>query len=532
MQSLENEGQFIGHEACPDCGSSDAVARYDNGDKGHATHCFSCNAHHSDTAPAAQRVETKAKDRGLIKGTYQAISARGLSQETCKKMGYSMGTYNGEPVQIATYYNSTGTPVAQKIRTKDKGFKVLGDSKKLPLFGSHKWSGRDRLVITEGEIDACSIVQVMQKTAVCSLPQGAQGAVKAIKDNWDYVTSFSHVVLAFDMDEAGRKAAQEVSELLPVGMCQIAHFPYKDANECLMQGKAQDIVSAVFEAKTYRPDGIVSAADLRKSLTVVDEASDIKYPYEELNKCTLGLRRGELVTIIAGSGIGKSTMMREIAYSLHQQGERCGMIMLEENNKKTIMSLLSIHMDKNIAVDRSLAEEADIYKAFDEMFTGDRQLYLYDHFGSSEVDTIANRIRYMAKALGVKWVFLDHISIMVSGLHVADERRAIDLACTTLRTLVSELDIGLIMVSHLRRPDGDKGHEDGAKVRLNQVRSSHSIVQLSDMVISLQVDPDDPDGDHRYIHVNKNRYTGETRATSRVVFNRETSRLLEAQPEF
>ena len=538
LNQLKEEGRFIRHEPCQDCGSSDAVARYDNGERGEATHCFSCDAHYTyteqdgetaaaATVPAAQG--TKQKD--LLKGTYQAIKSRGLTQETCKYMGYSVGTYQGEPVQLATYYNNTGKPVAQKIRFKNKDFKLIGDGKKLPLFGSHKWSKGERLIITEGEIDACSIAQVMQKTAVVSLPQGASGAVRAIKDNWDYVCAFNSVILCFDMDEAGRDAAQAVAELLPVGKAMIAHLPYKDANDCLLQGKQKEIISAIFEAKAYRPDGIVAAADIRPSLSVVEAASAITYPYTRLTEITLGLRLGEMVTLSAGSGVGKSTMAREVAYHLHQQGETVGMIMLEESNKKTVLSLVGIHMDKNISVDRDGIEDADIYTAFDEMFT-DKPLYMYDHFGSSEVDTIIARIHYMAKALDVKWIILDHISIMISGLAVADERKAIDLACTALRTAVSELNIGLIMVSHLRRPEGDKGHEEGAKVRTSQLRGSPSVVQLSDFVISLQVDPDAPDSDIRYVHVLKNRFTGETGVAGKVKYNRTTGRLLDAVDVF
>ena len=540
MQSLDHlkdEGRFIRHEPCPECGSSDANARYDNGERGEATYCFSCEAHKTEpngTAAAATHTPaaqgTKQKD--LLKGTYEAIPSRGLTQETCKKLGYTTGIYQGEPVQIATYYGSDGKPKAQKVRFKNKDFKLLGEGRKLPLFGSHKWSGGNRLVITEGEIDALSISQLMQKTAVCSLPQGASGAVRAIKDNWEYVNGFDEVTLCFDMDDAGRDASIAVAELLPVGKCKIAHLPYKDANECLLQGKQREIISAVFEAKTYRPDGIVAAADIRQSLSVVEAASAISYPYKRLTEITLGLRMGEMVTLSAGSGVGKSTMAKEIAYHLHQQGEKVGMIMLEESNKKTIMSMVGIHMNKNISVDREGVEDADIYAAFDDMFTEDHQLYMYDHFGSSEVDTIINRIHYMAKALDVQWVILDHISIMISGLAVADERKAIDLACTALRTAVSELDIGLIMVSHLRRPEGDKGHEEGAKVRTSQLRGSHSVVQLSDFVVSLQVDPDEPDGDYRYIHVLKNRFTGETGVAGKVKYNRTTGRLLEAADTF
>ncbi len=143
--------------------------------------------------------------------------------------------------------------------------------------------------------------------------------------------------------------------------------------------------------------------------------------------------------------------------------------MLEESNKRSLLGLIGLHLDKNVTVDRSVATDDEIEEAFDQLFNDERNIYLYDHFGSSDIDIIIQRITYMVKALGVRWVILDHVSILVSGLATNDERKLIDLALTRLRSeVVQELGIGLIIVSHLRRPEGDKGHEDGAKVRLGQ----------------------------------------------------------------
>ena len=203
------------------------------------------------------------------------------------------------------------------------------------------------------------------------------------------------------------------------------------------------------------------------------------------------------------------------------------MIMLEESNKRTLLGLVGIELSKNITVDRDLATDEEIDEAFAKLFS-DNDLFLYDHFGSSEVENICNRIRYMAKALGCKYLFLDHISLMVSGIATTDERKLIDMAMTKLRTLVQELNIGLFVVSHLRRPEGDKGHEDGAAVRLGQLRGSHAIAQLSDVVLGLQVDPEEPHSDRRQIVVSKNRYTGETGPAGIITYDTTTGRLTES----
>ena len=146
------------------------------------------------------------------------------------------------------------------------------------------------------------------------------------------------------------------------------------------------------------------------------------------------------------------------------------------------------------------------------------------------MDLICQRIQYMAKALDIQWVILDHISILVSAQE-GDERRMLDAACTKLRTLCSQLGIGIIMVSHLRRPDG-RGHEDGANVSLSQLRGSHAIAQLSDTCIGLQVDSEEPDSDIRHIKILKNRYTGQTGHAGTLVYQRETGRLVEQELSF
>ena len=534
MESNLDESEFVGHLPCDQCGSSDGNALYSDGH----TYCFVCYNHEPDGEAAsgtAVQAPKKTIQEGLLKGSYQSLPSRGLSERDCRKYDYFTSTFKGQPVQVANYRDSTGEVVAQKVRFKDKKFAILGDKSKMGLYGAHMWSSDKILVICEGEIDTISASKVRNhRWATVGIPNGASSAVKAIKANWDYVNRFETVVLCFDQDDAGRKAALAVAETLPVGKAKIATLPHKDVNDCLVAGEGDAVVSALYQAKEWRPDNIVSASDLRTEVTIEDEQSSVTYPYARLNEITKGLRQGELVTITAGTGIGKTTFVREIAYHLHTQGERLGLIMLEESNKRSLLGLIGLHLDKNVTVDRSVATDDEIEEAFDQLFNDERNIYLYDHFGSSDIDIIIQRITYMVKALGVRWVILDHVSILVSGLATNDERKLIDLALTRLRSeVVQELGIGLIIVSHLRRPEGDKGHEDGAKVRLGQLRGSHSIAQLSDMCVALSVDAEDPDSDTRIISVLKNRFTGQTSAFAGTVeYHRDTGRLLEEGERF
>ena len=130
--------------------------------------------------------------------------------------------------------------------------------------------------------------------------------------------------------------------------------------------------------------------------------------------------------------------------------------------------------------------------------------------------------------LGVRWVILDHLSIVISGLENLDERKLIDVTMTKLRTLVEETGIGLILVSHLRRPEGNKGYEDGVQTSLNSLRGSHAISQLSDGVISLERNQNDEEKkNYTTVRVLKNRHNGDTGKCGTLFFDDETSCLIE-----
>ena len=518
---MESDSSFVQHIPCEKCGSSDANSIYTDGHQ----FCFACNTHVKGDGTVTE-VETKKANLGLITGQYQDLIKRKIREDTCRKYGYQVGEYNGQTVQIAPYFDSEGQMVAQKIRFPNKDFKILGDISKAQLFGANLWNQGKKIVITEGEIDALTVSQVQgNKWPVCSIPNGAQGATKAIKRNLEALSKFEEVILMFDMDEAGKKAARECAELFEAGKAKVASLPYKDANECLQQGKEDSIIQAIWNAKTFRPDGVISGAELWDQITCEEKVEAIPYPWAELNSLTHGARKGELVTLTAGSGIGKSAVVREITHHLLAKGETVGLLMLEENPKRTALGLMGIELNTPLHISKEGVTDDDMHRAFTST-VGSNRLYLYNHFGSSDIDNLISRVRYLAKGCGCNWIVLDHLSIVVSGLGDGDERRLIDNAMTMLRTLVEETGVGMFLVSHLKRPEG-KGHEQGAMTSLSQLRGSHSIAQLSDMVIGLERDQQGKHPNITTLRVLKNRFSGETGIAGYLSYDRETGRLFE-----
>lgn len=522
------ESTFLRHEPCPNCGSSDALAVFSDGHK----YCYSCTTYFRPDGSLDKPKGVKMSASNMIpleELQISALPARGITKDTCTKLKYFVGEYKGNPCQVACYYDDKGSLVGQKLRFPDKSFAVLGKISGC-LYGSQLWSSGKKLVITEGEIDALSVSQVQgNKWPVVSIPNGAQAARKAIEANLEYLNNFEEIILMFDMDDPGRKACEDCAKILPLGKAYIANLPLKDPNECLKAGRSGDLVSAIWNAKPYRPDGIVSGQDLyEKCVTDIDDLKDsVEYPWKALQEKTKGARHGELYVLTSGSGMGKSTLLRELEFYFGvTRGELCGIIALEESTRKTGLELMSIHLNKRLILNPEGADEDERSRAF-KATIGNGRFFLYDHFGSLDSSNLLSKIRYMIVALGCKRIFLDHISIVVSGLDTDEdggERKAIDKLMTNLRSLVEETQCTMFVVSHLKRSD-KKGHEEGGQVSLSQLRGSGAIAQLSDMVIGLERNQQGDTPNVMTIRVLKNRHCGLTGVSGYLKYDPETGRL-------
>lgn len=525
-----DESTFIQHEPCPSCGSKDNLARYSDG---HGF-CFGCQHYEPGDGETPRSKARGPMTWEPVSVEYRALPKRGITEETCKKFGYGVGTFNDQPVQVAPFYDEEGALVAQHLRFPNKDFIWLGEPKKAVLWGEQLWrDGGKMVVVTEGEIDAMTISQLQgNRWPVVSIKSGAGGAKKDLAKSVEWLSKFESVVLAFDMDDVGKAAMQACAEVLPPGKTKVWNIPLKDANEMLIEGRTKEILDGVWGAKVYRPDGIVSAEDTWGLLVEEDKDGDVPYPWTGLNEKLLGMRRGELVTITAGSGIGKSQVCREIASHLIRYGETVGYIALEESVKRSVRGLVAIEVSRpiHLASVRAQVPEADLRAAWGRI--KDRA-YFYDHWGSMDADNLISRIRYLARSCECKWIVLDHLSIVVSGDGEGEERRKIDNLMTTLRSLVEELQIGLFLVSHLKGADSMKqAHEEGGHTHLQQLRGSRAIGQLSDAVIGCERNQQDPDHANRMLlRILKNRFTGETGPAVMLHYSRETGRLTEVGME-
>jgi len=526
-------------QPCPDCGSKDNLAVYTNG-----THCFGCKVDKFTDDSSGMSMPLQKDNNFMLKEVQKlsstAMDSRGLTQETAQRFGvkteYDEST--GLPAKYYFPYYKGSDIVGYKVReVQEKAFYSVGTTSGADLFGQNLiGEGGKLVIIVEGEMDALAASQMLKDCGknykVVSLPNGAN--IKALKDNIELLESFETIMINFDNDKVGQEAQEQAVQLFSPGKVKIMTLPQKDANDMILKGhRSAEYFKAIQAAQTYRPDGIIQLADAWDLMWDSDSQESIPYPWAGLNDKLYGMRKREIITLTSGSGMGKSAVTRELSHWLFKQTEdNIGILALEESVQRTAWGVVSIEADLPLSIreERLGVSKEDIRSWFDATI-GTGRIFTLDHFGSTSEDTLLSRVRYMIKSLDCKWIVLDHLSIVVSAMEDGgDERKTIDSIMTRLRQLVEETNAGLILVSHLRRASGDKGHEQGIEVSLSHLRGSQSIAQLSDCVIALERDQQADDtklANLTKVRIIKNRYAGLTGLACSLYYDRDTGRLQE-----
>ena len=538
-----DESQAVSKGSCEKCGSSDANTLYDDGH----SFCYGCRAYtHGDSmnsevklVPRGTEVELESMRQRWMNANPVSIPERGLKSSTIAHYGVMV---LGDKHYYPYFKDGQSVPSGFKVRTvATKGFCVLGDVKEAGLFGEQKFgnSRRKSVIVVEGELDAMAAYQMLDgKFPVVSIRGGAAAAGKNLKESYAFLDAYTDIIIAFDADEAGQAGVEKAAEVFAGKMKVVKLDPRlgKDAADYLTAGRGKEFVDAIWSAGQYTPKGVLSSADLWDILNQDEPDSLGDYPWTPLNKMTYGFRPTELITITAGSGLGKSSILREIVMHIKDTTpHRIGCLFMEESVKRTAEGFMSVDVSQPIHLPTSTIKKGseEYEQSFKRTFGDDQVMIMDASFDTgATVDAVVSRVRYMAKALDCKIIILDHISILVSGGQYGDERKALDEIMTKLRTLTQDTGIVLFAVSHLKRPDG-KGHEDGAVTSVSQLRGSASIAQLSDFVIGLERDGQNDDPTKRNttnIRVLKNRFSGITGPAGHLLYNNNTGRLTEYEP--
>ena len=483
---------------------------------------------------------TKEKIEDILQYPFKAAPERGITKDTCERFGIRAGLSEEDGCTVTAYYfpsynqkNKLVGFMKQDI-TKSKeekghwtavGAVSIGNK----LFGQDISEAinrrRTNLIITEGQWDCVSVYQALVEDVegtkyeglepqVVSIPLGTANAVEAILHNEELVKSFDAITLFFDDDACtpaekkkgilkGHEAKEAVaSSLIDSGVAIMtvnAENAFKDASDYLQAKKSTELAKLVqFGKKVFSTEKVIRASEISFEKIIEEQPRGVVIDcFPKLMEKLYGFREKELTMILAPSGVGKSTLCSILADKFMQDGHKIGMIFLEEGNKDTFQRLIASELKVNYLKFKrnplSMASAEDIRKAYDKIASND-QLVLLDHFGSMPIDSLMTKVKHMVLIEGCKYIMLDHLSMVISGSDVQNERKELDMVMTALASFCAANAVHLIVVCHINRtdsaqflpPKGKEGEPFWVNVRKESARGSAALEQCSWNILGIE----------------------------------------------
>lgn len=533
--------KIIGDTACPTCVANGRDSKgnhliiFKDGDKKWG-YCNRCRHHevfekgfHVEVRTEKSPETIQAELDEVLEYPTQALTTRRISRETAAWFGVRVGLSMENGADVTEHYyprTREGKLAAYNVRILDpKAFYYRGSPRGgTEPFGysqlKHPNVGRLRLIISEDELSAMSVFEVIQgklsekykhlRQASISWSAGVGSAARDIQNMQADGTlgKFQDIIYVHDNDEEGRKSVEVVRALLPD--CKFVQLPLKDPNDMLMAGRAQELWAALlFEGKTKSPDGAVRVRDIRGDASKPPEWGK-SYPWEGLTNLTYGQRDGEIIAIGGGTGIGKTLLAHSIAaHNIMEHQEKVGVFLLEENVNMSLKNLAG-KIAKHAFHRPDVEWRQDLYDAACDKL--EDNLFLWSNKGQNDWDHIKECLRYWAVVEGVKSFFIDNMTTLTNHLSPSEQNTEIARISTEIAGMADELGIRIFIFSHLNPPGGKLSHEEGAEVREHQFTGSRALQRWSQVILGFERNKHASDEEKHFsrIRLIKDRMYGNT----------------------
>jgi len=451
---------------------------------------------------------------------YAHLPARGIREDVIKFYNILTKVQDGNPITWGFIYPNEAIKSRQ---ISEKKFQTEGPIAEAGLFGRDKFNAGSKksVTIVEGEWDAPSVYQALNGNSACVSVQSSSSALRDCKRDFEWLNSFDKVVLAFDGDEPGQKAARQVAALFDFNKVHHVKLEkYKDANE-FVEHKAEHELAEIWKnARKYTPDHIINTfQEIQESLKEAREETIGTYPHPTLQNALYGLHRGELIVFKGMEGIGKTEIFRAIEYHLLKSSTslRIGMVHLEEDKSTTIKGISTYELGIPCNLPDAGVSETDVFNAYKKA-VGDNEdrLYIYTMFGGDDPDDVLESIRFLVTKGGVDVVFLDHITMLVTGNENDDERRKLDYISTKMKKMAKELRFCLVIISHVNDDGKTRGSRNITKVANTVIHMSRDLTSTDELTRNTLV-----------LTIEKARLTGRTGPGGRYFFDTSSYTLKE-----
>ncbi|MFZ4217040.1 bifunctional DNA primase/helicase [Enterobacter ludwigii] len=450
--------------------------------------------------------------------------------------------YDGKtPNAIAHPYTRDGKVVRLKIKLLNKKQPMwsVGDTQNNDPYGWEraKLAGGSTLYITEGEEDTIALTQILKTMnqgtkyeelnfAVISLTDGIETVQKTLGPKIDEINQrWDKVVIVFDNDEPGKRAAREACKLFP--NAHVAILPANDANECLKRGLLKQTQEAViWRAAKPLPSGILRVSTLKQRIKEPPKPG-LSWPWSALTDMTYGQRKKEMIGIGGAVGGGKTTIAYElIAHNAKEHGWKTYAALMEGQEEDHVRQIAGKFDSELYHIPGHNYDEETFFNTVDLL---DEYLYLWDRGSAGDAYTTWEGMKSSIRTVGndIDVFILDNLTKLSEGMSSAERNDFIGVVISDLDKLMKDYDFEVIVLSHLNAPDkGSRQHENGGKVLTTQFTGSKALERYADFIIGFERNKQAIDPSCSYVRGLKARKYGTT-DVFKTYYETSTGRLIQ-----
>lgn len=326
--------------------------------------------------------------------------------------------------------------------------------------------------ITEGEFDAMAGYQM--GVSAMSVPFGGGGGAKQqwIENEFDNLDRFETIILALDMDDEGELAAREIAERLGIHRCLRVSLPFKDLNDCLVEGV--DIKLVRDTAAGYDPQELRSATEYRedilKELFASEEDTRGFAPLVGTLRETLRFRDAELIILNGINGHGKSQLAGQFALDAMAQEKRVCIASMEMPARRLLTRLT-----RQAAGIPEGDPTVGYANACIDFYAN--KLWLFDLVGTAKTTRMLEVFVYARKRYGIDVFVIDNMTKCgIDDDDYSAQKRFMEELCDFKNVTGTTV----FLVTHSR-----KGESEETPTGKMDVKGSGSITDLADTVLTI-----------------------------------------------
>lgn len=204
--------------------------------------------------------------------------------------------------------------------------------------------------------------------------------------------------------------------------------------------------------------------------------------YSDIDYHMLGLNKGELITIAARSGVGKTTLALNMFTHQVFNGVKAVYFSLEMPKSAVIQKMLSIKgkISTGKMRQRNFTEEEVLRISNITGYLADKDFNIFDK--NSKLAYITSKIREEHLKGKCEIAYIDLINRVTTSKRTGSRAEEIGTMTRELKQLAMELEIPIVILAQINR---GAEHRDNKRPLLSDLKESGSIEEDSDVVIGV-----------------------------------------------